>query len=397
MNGVQILFFVLELLFVIFLLLNLGGIMTWVERKESALIQDRIGANRASIVIESGPLRVLNPILRITQRLGLLHPLADAGKMLTKERFEPEDAHRLLYYAAPFLAVMPAFITFLVVPFGPDMYITPDNVFVRAFNLLPLIPDITSSAHIGLQVLRLDGGMLFVFAFAGLGVYSAALAGWSSGNKFALLGSIRASAQMISYEIAMGLSLIGLFMAFGTVQLNEIVEAQGTLIGGFIPKWGIVVQPLAFFLFFTASIAETKRAPFDLAEGESEIVAGYFLEYSGMNFGVFFMAEFIEIIVVSAIVTTLFFGGWQIPYLTDNGFQLPGMAMVYEMSEGLVTALRVSSFFAKVFFFAWFQLLIRWSLPRFRFDQVISLGWKIMFPMALLNLVVTAIVLVLVG
>ena len=382
MSTLQIIVAFAEMAFVVFFLLNIGGIMTWVERKEAAMIQDRIGANRAAIQFSAGPLKLLNPILAFIARLGLLHPLADGVKMFTKEYFVPDHIHKTLYHLAPFLAVMPALITFMAVPFGPD-------VTIPTFTLLGWTIE---GGTVPLQVIRIDGGLLYVFAFAGLGVYSAALAGWASGNKFALLGSIRASAQMISYEISMGLSLIGLFMIFGTIQPHELVEGQGKLIGGVIPMWGIVVQPLAFFLYLTSAIAETKRAPFDLAEGESEIVAGYFLEYSGMNFGAFYMAEFIEVVVASAIVTTLFLGGWQIPYLQPSGFVFPWGQEIM-LSTGVVTALGIAAFFTKVFFMAWFQVLLRWSLPRFRFDQVISLGWKIMFPLALANVLVTAIVL----
>lgn len=376
MSTVHTIAFVIELVVVLVFLLSMGGILTWVERKESALLQDRIGANRAGFVIPRGPLVILNPILRFVQKLGLLHALADGLKMFTKEPYTPAGANKFMFFLAPFLGLMPALITMMVVPFGPDIMV--------AGELIPL------------QVVRIDAGMLYIFAFSGLGVYAAAIGGWSSGNKYALLGSIRASAQMVSYEISMGLSLIGLFMVFESLQLNQIVEAQGDLLWGWLPAWGIVIQPFAFFLFFTAIMAETKRAPFDAPEGESEIVAGYFLEYSGMQFGAFFLGEFVEIAVAASIITTLFLGGWQVPYLTETGFILPG-GLSLALSGGVIVALQVLSFLVKVLFMCWFQVLLRWSLPRFRFDQIMTLGWKFLLPLALLNIFITGIVLLIIG
>jgi NADH-quinone oxidoreductase subunit H len=225
-----------------------------------------------------------------------------------------------------------------------------------------------------------------------LGIYAAAIGGWASNNKFALLGSLRASAQMISYELALGLSLVGIFMVYGTVRLEEIVEKQGALLWGWIPAWGILLQPLAFFLFYTAILAEGKRVPFDLPEGESEIVAGYFLEYSGMKFGIYYLAEFVEVFLAAMLVTVLFFGGWHIPYLSDQGFLFPG-GVTIALSPVLVYLLRISAFVAKIIFFTWLNVQIRWTLLRFRFDQLLRLGWVNMVPLALLNILLTGLLL----
>jgi len=244
-------------------------------------------------------------------------------------------------------------VVFAVVPFGPG----------PNFVIAPL-----------------DTGMLFILAIGGLGIYGAALGGWASNNSFALLGSLRAAAQMISYEVSMGLNLVGIFLIFGTVSLSQIVLGQGELLWGWLPMWGIVLQPVAFILFLTASMAENKRAPFDLPEGESEIL-GYNLEYSSMRFALFFLSEFVEIVVIAAVAATLFFGGWQIPWVDPQG-----------TAGGWITAGQVAAFVGKVVFLCWVQMMIRWTLPRFRYDQVMTLGWKYLLPLSLANIVVTAIV-----
>ena len=230
-------------------------------------------------------------------------------------------------------------------------------------------------------------GILFVLAIASLGIYGVVLGGWSSNSNYSLLGGLRAAAQMISYEVTLGLSIIGIIMVFGTLQLDEIVRGQGALLWGVIPKWGVVVQPVAFFLFVAASVAESKRAPFDLPEGESEII-GYFVEYSGMRFGMYYLGEFAEIVISSALITTLFFGGWQVPYLTAYGFSFPWGGSLH-VPALLVAAMQVGAFALKVVFFCWFLLLFRWTLPRFRYDQVMALCWKNMLPLCLANIMVT--------
>jgi NADH-quinone oxidoreductase subunit H len=237
-----------------------------------------------------------------------------------------------------------------------------------------------------LQIANIDIGLLFVFAIASLSVYGAALAGWASNNNYALLGGLRASAQMLSYEITMGMAVMGVFLVYGTLEPMALVQKQGA---SFL-QWGIIQQPLAFILFFFAAIAETKRAPFDIPEGESEIV-GYFVEYSGTRFMVFYLGEFLEIVFVGTLMTTLFLGGWQIPGLVDQGFtSFFGFAVDWKLDHWMVTVLRVFSFSIKVFIVCFLQLAIRWTLPRMRYDQLMALGWKGMLPASILNVVITA-------
>jgi NADH-quinone oxidoreductase subunit H len=345
--------------------LGLATLMTWAERKQSAVMQDRIGANRADIFG--------------FRLIGLFHPIADALKMLTKEDFIPAKADRFLHTLAPMLAIFPALVVFAVIPFGDMLYI--------------------GDRAIKLQVADLNVGILYIFGIASLGVYGAVLAGWASNNRYGLLGGIRAGSQMISYEVSMGLSILGIVMVFQTLQLDDIARAQEGFLFGFLPHWGLFFQPLGFILFTTAAVAETKRIPFDLPEGESEII-GYFVEYSGLKFGLFMMSEFVETIVAAAVIATFFFGGWQasLPflYVAADGLHVVGGAFV-AMPNWLVTLCQVGSYVAKVVFFVWLLLLIRWTLPRFRYDQLMHLGWKIMLPLALLNVVVTGVVILIGG
>lgn len=351
---------VAKIFVVLFGVLNLLYVLTWMERKQSAVMQDRIGANRADIFG--------------IKAFGLFHPLADSIKMITKEDFVPAQAHKFVFRLAPFIALFFALAGFAAIPFG---------------NVISL-----AGREIKLQIVDLNVGLLFVFAMMSLGIYGFILAGWSSNNNWSFLGGMRASSQMLSYEITFGATVVGLIIAFGSLSLSQIVQAQGDYLWGVIPKWGVVIQPLGFLLFFTAGIAETKRIPFDLPEGESEII-GYFLEYSGMNFGIFLMTDFVETILLAALSTTLFFGGWQVPYLHAEGFHLFGH--VLHLSPLAVSLLQIASFSIKVFFFCWFLLLIRWTLPRFRYDQLMKLGWKIMLPLSLLNIVVTGLVVLSIG
>lgn len=343
------------------MLINMAAILTWVERKESAVIQDRIGPNRASIFG--------------VRLFGLFHPVADAIKMIMKEDFTPQHANRFLFRIAPALALFPVFVVFAVIPFG-DVLRIGDRV-------------------IPLQIADLNVGILYIFALSSLAVYGTIIAGWSSNNKYSLLGGLRAASQMISYEVSMGVTLVGLFMIFGTVQLDDLVRGQGELFAGWIPKWGIFLQPIGFFLFLAAAMAENKRIPFDLPEGESEIIAGYHLEYSGFRFGMFFLGEYAEIVIISALVTTLFFGGWQVPYLMADGFHFPWGAEI-GLPHLAVVSLQVGSFSLKVLFFCWLLVLTRWTFPRFRYDQVMRMGWKMILPLALANIAVTAVVLVMI-
>jgi len=337
--------------------LNMGvfaPLLTWVERKQSALMQDRIGANRADILGFS--------------MIGLFHPIADAIKMLAKEDFIPEGANKIMHTLSPIICVVPALLTFAVIPFGGEYVI--------------------GGKHIKLVIADLDVGLIFIFAISSLATYGTVIAGWSSNNNWSLLGSLRASAQMISYEVAMGFTLVGVFMVYSSLQLTQIGAAQESFF-----RWGIFLQPLGFFMFLACAIAENKRAPFDVAEGESEIIAGYFLEYSGLKFGMFYMAEFLEIVTISALVTTLFFGAWHIPFISSS-LILSMLSFLNETLANIILMLiHISVFWVKVIFFIWFQMTIRWTLPRFRYDQIMKLGWKILLPLSLANILVTGIVI----
>ena len=355
MTDIGILLIKIVLALVWFLVLTLY--LTWAERKESAVIQDRIGANRASIF----GIRIL----------GLFQPFADAIKMIFKEDFVPVFSRKFLHTLAPFLSFFFVAITIAAIPFGNDIRI--------------------AGKTISLQIFDANIGLLFVLAMLSLGIYGIILSGWASNNRFALLGSIRGAAQLISYEVALGLSLVGLIMVYPSLRLSEIVRAQGSLLLGFLPAWGIVLQPLGFIIFLFAALAETKRVPFDLPEGESEII-GFFAEYGGLKWGLFMMTDFMEIIIVSALLTTLFFGGWQVPWLSTAGFQFP-WGWKWHLGPWLVTALEVAAFNIKVFIFCWLQILIRWTYPRLRYDQLMDLGWKLLVPLSLLNILGTAIVM----
>ena len=346
---------------VFFAALNLAGFHTWVERKQSALIQDRIGANRASIFG--------------FRMFGMFHGMADVLKMFTKEDIVPAGADKSLHALAPFLSVFFALAAFAGIPFGDRL--------------------VLGNKVIELQVAHLDVALLYVFAMISLEAYGVILAGFASRNNYAMLGGLRATAQMISYEIALGISVLGVIMVYGTIDLAELVRAQGRMLGGWLPYWGIVTQPVAFFVFVTAALAETKRVPFDLPEGESEII-GYFVEYSGMKFGMFFLTDFLETILVASLSTTLFFGGWQVPFLRPDGFHFPWGTML-PVPNLLYVLLGVLSFSIKGLIFCFVFMQLRWSLPRFRYDQLMSLGWKGLFPISVLNVAVTAVVLVFFG
>ncbi len=253
---------------------------------------------------------------------------------------------------------------------------------------------------IELQVAKVDIGLLYIFAMLSLGVYGVILAGYASRSNYALLGAMRASAQMISYEIALGAAIAGVVMIYGTLDMQEMVRAQGgnfgnyiPFVGKWIPAWGFFMQPVAFFIFLTAALAETKRTPFDLPEGESEII-GYFVEYSGMKFGMFFLTDFIETILVACLATTLFFGGWQIPGLSVAGFNFFGHLVA--VNPIVYALLGVMSFTVKVLIFCWLFMAIRWTLPRFRYDQLMRLGWQYLFPISIANVVITGLILALV-
>lgn len=356
---------IVKSLLVIGMVLQVSAFLLWIERKGSALIQNRIGANRAAI------------FGIVPFNLGFLNTLvADPVKLFTKEDFVPAGADRLIHSLAPFLALFPAIVTFAAIPFGDTIQIGDRLVELRAVDL--------------------DVGLLYIVAMVSLGVYGVVLAGWSSNNRWALLGSIRGSAQMISYEVALGIALISVILTYDTLDLQEMVRAQGHNVFGFLPAWGVLYQPVAFLIIFTAGMAESKRVPFDLPEAESELIAGYFTEYSGGKQAAFMLADFAEVVVVAGFVTTLFFGGWQVPYLTAAGWQLPGTELV-PVSPWVVTILQVGAFTLKVMFFCWLQILVRWTVPRFRYDQLMNLGWKGMIPVALGNLILTAVIILVWG
>ncbi len=330
---------------------------------------------------------------------GTLHSVADVLKLIWKEDLRPKKADRLLFEIAPLIAVFPAMVTCAVIPFGGTVcFRDMDKDGALGFGDLTHVTELVGRSGqcaagelaVQLQVADLNVGLLYVFAIAGTGIIGAALAGWASDNKFALLGGLRAASQMVSYEVAMGLAITGMLMVTSSVHMTKIVDWQGE------NTWGIFAQPLAFFLFFAAVVAETKRVPFDQPEGESEIVAGYFLEYSGMKFGLFFMGEYIEFIFSSALMVTLFFGGYHLPFLHADGIHVAfGQNVLYElkMSHMAVTTLQVLAFFGKTVFFLWLHVFVRWTLPRFRYDQLMKLGWTKLLPLSLANIMLTGLVL----
>ncbi len=329
-------------------LMTLAALLTVAERKWSAAMQDRIGANRI-LVMGKFPLG------------GVPYLLADALKMLTKESIYPVARSKFLFELAPVLAFTPTIALFAVIPVGPEIRVLGQTV--------------------GMWIANPDAGLLWIFALAGLSVYGTTLAGWASNSRVAMLGAVRASAQMVSYEVSLGLSLVGVMIAYRTLSLQQMAIAQGAEVLGPVPAIGLLLQPLGFLVFFTSSFAETKRAPFDLPEGESEIV-GYFLEYSGMKFGLLFLAEFAEIVILGATTTAVFLGGWH-PIFFEGWLKA-------NLDPVLFGAVCAAAFLAKLIFLTWLQLIIRWLLPRFRYDQIQALCWKLLLPGALVNVFVTA-------
>ncbi len=455
----------LKIVFVLAILFGIAPLLVWAERRQSAMMQDRIGPVRAGIPLppigvkvarlaglgalgvgislflfagvllvaplvgasvdgDSNPdsfrsglfifaavtgavhvgiwklLPTIVPDSGIISVFGLLHPVADALKLFWKEDFIPTNADKFLHSAAPIIALVPAIATMAVVPFGPT--------FFPEISMQP-IGTALQGVGINLQVATLNVGILYMFAIAGTGVVGAAVAGYSSDNKYSLLGGLRAAGQMVSYEVTLGLSLVGCFILFDTLRLEEMVEWQRT------NGWGLFYQPLAFFLFFCAAIAETKRVPFDVPEGESELVGGYFTEYSGMKFAMFMTGEFVEVITSSALIVTIFLGGYHLPGgewllgVLSNGYELARWVVPGGEGEEIVRSISipaVGSFFgthiafvllgvgvwmAKLVFMLWFQLTVRWALPRFRYDQIMKLCWTVLLPLSLANILVTAL------
>lgn len=328
----------LKISIVIGVVLTVVALMTWVERRGSALIQDRLGPNRV------GP-------------FGLFQPLADGLKFLFKEEIIPSEADKLIYLLAPIAIFAPALAIFAVIPFG-----TTFNIF--GIKIEPLVSD-------------LNFAILYVIALSGISIYGIVLAGYSSGSKYPLIGSLRASAQLISYEIPMSLTILSVLVASGTFSLKGIISAQIGSLYGFIPKWFIFSQFIGFFVFLITMFAETNRIPFDLPEAEAELVSGYHTEYGSMKFALFFLGEYAHMISASALITVLFLGGWDVPFLNLNG------------NLGAIAS--VISFSVKTGFFLWLFVWVRWTLPRFRYDQLMALGWKFLFPLSLVNLIITLI------
>ncbi|MDE3033748.1 MAG: NADH-quinone oxidoreductase subunit NuoH [Acidobacteriota bacterium] len=318
--------------------MGLGPILTWAERRGSAMMQDRIGPNRVALF---GKIRIM----------GLLQPMADGLKFFFKEDLRPTGANKVLFWLAPALAFVPAMLCLVVIPLGRDFQ-SGDALY-----------------HFSLLDPGNGMGMLLPLAVGAMAVYGVMIAAWSSNNKWSILGGMRASAAMVSYEIGMSLAVVSIFMTTGGYDPAEIISAQGSLPW----HWNVVPQFLGFIVFFTCMFAETNRLPFDFAEGESEIVAGFNTEYGSMKFSLLALAEYAHLMTASALVVTLFFGGWQVPFVAHPS-----------------VGLSILSFVVKLLFFAWVFVWIRWTLPRFRYDQMMRLGWKAMLPMSMVNLVVHA-------
>lgn len=335
---------------------------------------------------------------RIAVRLaGTLHAMADTLKMIWKEDFVPKNADRLLHSLAPMIAIFPAIVVTAVIPFGSALCFADNGDKVFDFKDLPLLMNALPASgacngwRVPLQIADLNVGILYVFAMASTGIIGAAIAGWASDNKFSLLGGLRACSQMVSYEVAMGLSLVGMFIVYGSVRMGDMAEWQGA------NAWGVFVQPVGFLLFLTALCAETKRVPFDQPEGESEIVAGYFLEYSGFKWGMFMVGEYLEMVFASALLVALFFGGYSLPFLHADGFfieigSFKLMDQPYKMTHIAVTVISMLGFFGKTILVTWVQVFFRWTLPRFRYDQLMKLGWTKLLPLAIANMMVTAVI-----
>jgi NADH-quinone oxidoreductase subunit H len=321
-------------LFVFVMLLSSAAAMVYVERKVAALMQQRLGPYRV------GP-------------RGLLQPLADVIKLMFKEELRPRAADALLFALAPIISATCAFAAFAVVPFGGET------------TLFGLIPE-----GLRLQVADVNVAILVVFAIASMSVYGIVLAGWSSNSKYSLLGGLRSSAQMISYELSYGLALASVLLVGNSLSLTDVVNRQAGTWLGLVPRWFIFIQPLGFFIYLTAGIAETNRAPFDFPEAEQELVAGYHTEYSSMSFAMFFLAEYINMVTVSAVASDLFLGGWHGPFLPES------LGWIWFLIK--VAAI--------LFFYVW----MRWTLPRYRYDQLMRFGWKVLLPLSVLNLLVTA-------
>jgi NADH-quinone oxidoreductase subunit H len=310
---------------------------TWAERKVAAFLQDRVGPNRAGWG-------------------GLLQPLADGMKLFAKEEFEPDTKNRFLFFVGPAIAMSTALMTSAVIPWGDKLHIFGRDVILQATDI--------------------DGSLLYIFAIVSIGVYGIMIGGWASNNKFSLMGAVRAASQMVSYEIAMGLSVIALIMMTGTLSLKEISVQQAGM------NWNVFYQPVGFLIFLICAFAETNRTPFDLAECESELIGGYHTEYSSMKMGFYLFAEYANMFISSTILAVLYFGG----------YNYPGMQwMVDNVGVNTANILGIGVLFIKICCFIFFYMWIRWTIPRFRYDQLMNLGWKILIPLSIINIVITGI------
>jgi NADH-quinone oxidoreductase subunit H len=368
MDSIYVVALIAKILFVMALVLTFSPVLVWADRRQSAMIQDRMGPNRAGIPLGGGKSLTL---------IGLLHPLADALKFMWKEDFIPPKADKLLHALAPIISVIPTVAAFAVIPFGDTIYLD---------HLLEVLPADPTGRAVPFQVATLNVGVLYIFAVTGVGVVGAAIAGYCSDNKYSLLGGLRAAGQMVSYEVTLGLSLVGCFMLYNTLLIEDMVAWQ---VDRGVFGWGIFRQPLAFILFYAGSIAETKRIPFDIPEGESELAGGYFTEYSGMKFGMFMMGEYIAMVVSCALLTALFFGGWAVPFLARDGLHFFGH--YFGLAHVIVVVVGIASFLVKTTILLWLTLMIRWSLPRFRYDQVMKMCWRYMLPLSLMNIFLTGL------
>jgi len=322
------------LIFIIFLVsLGIAAYATYGERKIAAFLQDRVGPDRA------GP-------------FGLLQPIADGVKMFTKEEIIPTASDKFLFIIGPCIFMVTALMTSAVIPWG------------KSFNF--------GGHEFNLQVADLNVGILYIFAVVSIGGYGIMIGGWASNNKFALLGALRASSQMISYELSMGMSIIALLLMNGSLSLREIVDGQ------MHGQWNVIYQPVGFLIFLICAFAECNRAPFDLPESESELVGGYHTEFSSMKLGLFLFAEYINMFVSSAIIASLYFGGYHFPGIDS-----------LDLSQNMAAIVSVAVLFAKIFFFIFFFMWVRWTLPRFRYDQLMNLGWKILIPLSIINVLLT--------
>jgi len=338
----EIIVILVKIIFVLAVWLTGAALVILAERRFSGFIQDRLGPNRV------GP-------------EGLLQPVADFLKLIFKEELIVTRGDKIIFLLAPAIITIPAFMLFAVIPFG-------DRIII-------------AGKEIALQIANLDFGILYIFAIASLGVYGIVLGAWASNNKYALLGGLRASAQMISYELTLGLSVVGVILIAGSLKLPDIVVQQKHMIWGVVPQWNIITQPIAFFLFITAAFAETNRLPFDLPEAEQELVAGYHTEYSSMKFALYLLSEYMNVITFSALIVTLFFGGWHLPWIDQ-----------INMPDWLLQLLQALSFTLKTLFFITTFIWVRWTLPRFKFNQLMALGWKVFLPLAIVNVLVTSII-----